>query len=250
MFAITWAKNGAPENPVEIFKDFSGLFYFWKVILNKTITVYFIRHGETIAQTRGLFSGKSDLPLTENGRKQASALSLRSDLSEIRTCISSPLSRCRETASIVFRGSRVVFDEDLAEIDFGDWEMKTWQEISEKYPEKAEKWSRQEDDFCFPQGESVKAFFERIKRVAGKIVEYALSDENHTIAVFAHGGVIKSLICRWLGIPPEKHFHFAADIASVSCMNISEGFGYLLFLNDTSHLQTVYSKDRGKYSNG
>lgn len=217
--------------------------------MDKTITVYLIRHGETTAQTRGLFSGISDLPLTEIGRSQADALSLRSDLSEIRTCISSPLSRCGETAEKVFSG-RVVFDEDLVEIDFGGWEMKTWQEISEKYPEKAEEWLRQDDDFCFPDGECIKGFFERIKIVSEKIKEYALSDKNHKIAVCTHGGVIKSLICLWLGIPPEKHFNFAADIASVSCLNITDGFGYLSFLNDTSHLNSVYTEGTGENTNG
>lgn len=217
--------------------------------MDKTITVYLIRHGETIAQTRGLFSGMSDLPLTENGRSQVDALSLRSDLSEIHTWISSPLSRCRETAEKVF-SDRLVFDEDLVEIDFGAWEMKSWQDISEKFPFDSAKWLRQEGDFFFPDGESIKGFFKRIEIVADKIKEYALSDENHKIAVCTHGGVIKSLICLWLGIPPEKHFNFAADIASVSCLSITDGFGYLSFLNDTSHLQPVYSKDRGRNPNG
>lgn len=207
--------------------------------MESTLTIYLIRHGETLAQVSGLFSGRSDLPLTEYGKQQAFALSSRYDLSGVRTCISSPLSRCRETAEAVFKDRHIYFDDDLVEIDFGLWEMKNWQEISSIWPIEADEWARQQNDFHFPEGELTNAFLERVRLAARNIQKLAQADEKGKIAVFAHGGVIKTLICIWLKLPFKMSSHFAVDIASVSCMSLTGDFGYLSFLNEKSHLNLI-----------
>lgn len=212
--------------------------------MDDTFKVYLIRHGETLAQVSGIFSGRSDFPLTEKGLIQASALCRRPDISCVDTIFSSPLKRCVETAGEIFCQGKIlkgaiVMDENLEEIDFGDWEMKTWGQISLLWPEEAEKWLRQEEDFHFPGGEGVKDFYERMKTAASNIKKFGIDGHSGPVAVVAHGGVIRSLICIWLGLPMKHLVNLCVDIASVSRVTITRESGVLDFLNDGSHLKQI-----------
>lgn len=202
------------------------------------LDIYMVRHGETSSLKSRVFAGRSDIPLNEKGFIQASGLASRADLDETQICFSSPLSRCRQTSTSAFPGKKIVYDDDLSEIDFGLWEMKSWQEIVSGWPDDVEKWASPEMNFRFPGGESFEEFASRIRIAALRMENMAgIKGENTRVAVIAHSGVIKVLICLWLGIPVENFTRFAVDAASVSLVRISDGYGYLAFLNDTSHVQ-------------
>lgn len=214
---------------------FPGVFYCVD-FMEKRVSIYLVRHGNTEANRRGLYCGRSDLSLDETGILQARALSSRLDLAGIDICFSSPLARCRQTAEIIFDCKGIVFDADLAEIDFGAWELKNWDEISALFPLESMKWLKQENDFMFPSGESVEDFFKRIERSAFRIKSRSFSGNYERVAVVAHSGVIRALICFLTGTGLERFMDIEIGNASVSCLEIEGGKAEIKFMNDRSHL--------------
>lgn len=204
--------------------------------MGKSFLIYLVRHGATEANHKRIYCGRSDLPLDATGILQAGELSKRSDLTEIDACFSSPLARCRQTAEIIFDHKNIMFDSDLLEIDFGAWELKNWDEISVLFPLESMKWLKQDKDFVFPSGESVDGFFKRIERSAFRIKSRSFSGNYERIAVVAHSGVIRALICFLTGTGLERFMDIEIGNASVSCLEIEGDKAEIKFMNDRSHL--------------
>lgn len=198
--------------------------------LQEKKTVYLIRHGEVEAGYMGRFIGSTDAALSETGKSQSISLASRLDIIKPDLCFSSSLMRARETAERAIGDSvSVVYDPDLREVDFGAFECKTFEEIAGLYPDDVDKWNEFARDFSFPGGESIKDFLGRIKAVAEKIEKSACN----SIAVFSHGGVIRSLICLWLGLPPEKYIIFNIMPASIAVIDLYGNKGVLSGLDNS-----------------
>jgi len=123
--------------------------------------------------------------------------------------------------------------ENLREIDFGRWEGMSFAEIAAADPAAVDRWAALDDAFAFPEGEGIKAFRERIGAAAERIA----ADPAGTVVVFAHGGVIRFLICHFLGLPDRHHLLFDIRPASISEIRIDGGCGVLTRLNDWHHLE-------------
>ena len=193
-----------------------------------------IRHGEYEDRYKGCFIGKTDVALSPRGEQQASLLA--SPLSAVKEAsfLCSPMRRTRKTAQLALGplDGPLEFDENLREIDFGLWEKMTFEEISGGYPHTVEQWAAFRENFVFPEGESITGFQKRIKRAAKRIVH----DPSRTVVVFTHGGVIRFLICHFLGIRGKYHLCFDIGTASISEIRLYGGKGVLTRLNDRHHL--------------
>lgn len=200
--------------------------------------VFLIRHGDTGEALKGRFVGRRDVPLSPLGQEQTTALAQHSELSRCREAFSSPLQRVRETVANSSLELVCRQDNDLREIDFGSWESLSFTEIARDYPEDVDRWARLEQDFRFPQGEAYADFLHRIQRAAERIARTAAA-QTDPVAVFAHGGVIRALICQWLGLPAKHYLLFEIDPASVSAVRLFGDQGVLTRLNDRSHLQGI-----------
>jgi broad specificity phosphatase PhoE len=195
-----------------------------------------IRHGEYEERYQGSFIGKTDVALSAKGKRQAALLA--SSLSTLKeaTFLCSPMRRTRTTAQVaVGPKRRLEFDENLREIDFGLWETMPFEEIAKGYASLVDQWAAFRDDFAFPQGESLAAFQKRIKKVADRIIR----DPSGTVVVFTHGGVIRFLICRLLGIKGKYSLCFDVGTASISEIRLYNGKGVLTRLNDRHHLHVL-----------
>ncbi len=194
-----------------------------------------IRHGMLEPEYSGRFVGRIDAGLSSAGRRQAEALARCLDRLEPGSIIASPLRRARETADIAMktRDQSCLFDDGLCEIDFGDWEKKTFDEIKAADPENAARWGRFEKDFAFPGGESLSGFIDRIGALARRLASHPAP----TVAAMTHGGVIRFLICHFLGLDPRHYLLFNVDYASVSILDLFGGAGVLTRLNDVCHLE-------------
>jgi broad specificity phosphatase PhoE len=174
-----------------------------------TQTLILVRHGEAEGARPGVLCGRSDPGLSEAGRRQAVQLQgMIRGLPEARL-VSSPLARATETAALAVGGAQaaVETDPDLREMDFGDWEGLTYDEVATRYPEQVTGWSEFRSDFGFPGGETLTDLASRIERVARNLA----GPDGGTVVAFTHGGVIRALICHFLGLPLRDYLLF--DVA-------------------------------------
>jgi alpha-ribazole phosphatase len=195
-----------------------------------------VRHGDLGEGCRGRYIGRTDLPLSAVGECQAAALGRVLGCWPDARLLCSPLLRCRRTAEIALRGrGEWLIDADLKEIDFGRGEGMTFAEIAAQDPATVERWAALEGDFGFPDGEKIAAFQ---ARVAGAAVRIA-ADPADTVVAVTHGGVIRVLICHFLGIAMKHYLLFDVGLASLSEVRIDDGRGVLTLLNDRCHLEGV-----------
>jgi alpha-ribazole phosphatase len=151
--------------------------------------LFLIRHGQTDWNIARRFQGQSDVSLNEVGRKQAMALADRLSAQHIDALYSSDLQRALETAKII-RKSECYSDARLREINFGDWEGLTYNEIKEKYPNAL---AERENDIyknAPPNGETLEQLCERVRSMLDEL--YA-KHKDQTVLVVAHGGVLQTL---------------------------------------------------------
>ncbi|MEJ2200962.1 MAG: histidine phosphatase family protein [Desulfuromonadaceae bacterium] len=172
------------------------------------------------------------------GQRQAAALSRCRELRRCREAFCSPLLRVRETLAHSELDLICHQDADLREIDFGRWEGLSFAEIAHDYPIEVNRWARLERDFRFPEGEAYIDFLQRIQKAADRIARTAAA-QTEPLAVFAHGGVIRALICHWLGLPAKHYLLFEVEPASISTVRLFGDRGLLTGLNDPGHLREL-----------
>jgi alpha-ribazole phosphatase len=191
-----------------------------------------IRHGQTNWNLEQRFQGQSDIPLNETGRKQAQALAERLAAESFDAVYSSDLQRAAETAHII-RKSGFQPDACLREVNFGDWEGLTYDEIKAKYPEPLAAWENDIFKNAPPNGETLERLALRVQSMLNELCE---KHEDQKILIVAHGGVLQTLICLALKLPPTMYWQFHLSTASLSELAFYPAGAILNSLNDTSHL--------------
>jgi broad specificity phosphatase PhoE len=177
-----------------------------------------VRHGEVEGWRPGMLLGTTDLSLSANGRRQAALIQELVPAGSAARFVSSPLARTRQTAEIVLAGREVVLetDGDLREVDFGQWEGLTYADVQSRFPLLAGAWSRADPDFAFPGGEKLGDFVSRTQRAARRLIEA----DAPAVAAFTHGGVIRVLICHFLGLPLRNYLLFDVTPGSVTTLRV------------------------------
>ncbi len=169
----------------------------------KSYYIYLIRNGMTAENTAGLYIGHTDVPLSEEGKAQLYEMAEKYEFPEPEAVFSSPLSRCTETAKILYPDNDPIIINDLIECNFGEFEGKSAEEL-EKHPV-FPSWLAGEKDVEPPFGESNEAFGKRVCQCFMKIVEGLLKTGTTKAAIVTHGGVIMTLLSVF-GIP-EASMH-------------------------------------------
>lgn len=169
--------------------------------------IVLVRHGETEWTRDGRHTGRTDVPLTDDGRRQAVALGRALGRREYELVLTSPLSRAHETARLAGFGDRARSRDELREWDYGEYEGRRTAEIREGRPG----WTLWRDGV--PGGETADEVRERVD---GLLKE--LHDVDGDVLVFAHGHLLRVLAARWIGLEPPAGAHFALDPATVSVL--------------------------------
>ena len=158
-----------------------------------------VRHAETDPAVRGRCYGRLDVDLSAEGRRQAGELAAGLAELQLAAVYSSPLSRALETARAiaVARGLEPVADDALREIDFGELEGLTYEEIEAERPEVFRAWMERPTSVRFPGGES---FADLRARVLGAVGAIRDRHAGEVAAVVAHGGVIRVVLADALGL--------------------------------------------------
>jgi broad specificity phosphatase PhoE len=167
--------------------------------------VLLIRHGETEGSRTGQHTGRTDIPLTEEGERQAKSVG-RSLRGRELTVLTSPLSRARETCRLAgFESAEV--DDDLREWDYGIYEGRTTLDIRKDQPD----WSVWLSPIV--NGESLDQVAGRAKAVIDRA-----SRIDGDVALFAHGHILRVLAACWIGLPPVTGRYLALDTATISLL--------------------------------
>lgn len=169
--------------------------------------IYLIRHGKTVWTETHQHTGTSDIPLTEEGRKQAKNLANELSSLSFSKVFVSPLIRSIETCEIAGLLAQATITPDLMEWSYGDYEGITTREIQKTNPH----WNIFKDGA--PHGESPADVALRADNLIQKIRE-----DNGTIALFSHAHFLRIFAARWLGLAPVYGAYFYLSTATISIL--------------------------------
>lgn len=167
--------------------------------------VWLVRHGETPWSRAHRHTGRTDVPLTTEGREEARRLGPALAEASLGRILCSPLGRARETCELAGFGDRAELRDALREWDYGDYEGMRSDEIRAERPG----WLLWRDG-C-PGGESAADVGARADALVAELLGL-----DATIAVFAHGHILRVLAARWLELKPSAGQRFGLGTATLS----------------------------------
>jgi len=200
-------------------------------------TVYLVRHGQTAWNKEEVFRGRADIPLNETGRKEALLTGQYLRGVKVDWVYSSPLSRAVETAEAIARsqGKGVGILEGLIDIDFGQWQGISHEEVKKRYEELYRQWKDTPHLVRFPGGETLGEVRERaLGAIHGVIADHAA----HILVMVSHRVVNKVLLCGLLGLDNSHFWQIGQDTGCINILEFGEGFT-LRCVNDTCHLRAI-----------
>jgi broad specificity phosphatase PhoE len=174
--------------------------------------LWLIRHGETEWSLSGKHTSRTDISLTEHGRKRAEELREYLKGEKFNAVFVSPMQRARETCAIAGFGDVAVVDEGLREWDYGVYEGKTTAEIRKEVPD----WSVWKDEIV--GGETAEHVGERADGVIARALGGARDGGGKKVALFAHAHILRILAARWIGLEARGGSLFALGTGSVSVL--------------------------------
>jgi probable phosphoglycerate mutase len=190
--------------------------------------IWLFRHGQTEWSRTGQHTGRTDLPLTADGRRRAQAVARRLSGRPFALVLSSPQVRALETCRLAGYGDVAETTPDLMEWDYGDYEGRRTVDIQQERPG----WSLWRDGV--PGGESIEQVGGRTRKVI-ETAEAAGGD----VALFAHGHVLRVLSACWLGLPPDAGRLLVLGTAAVSVLGYEHDTRVIVKWNQDSHLVDV-----------
>ncbi|RJX17384.1 MAG: alpha-ribazole phosphatase [Ammonifex sp.] len=198
--------------------------------------IYLIRHGETLWNHARKYQGHADIALSERGLKQAEALARRLEREQFAAFFASDLRRASDTAEIIARphGGKVSTLPALREINFGEWEGLTRDEIKARFPELSEQWWAAPCSTRLPGGEMLA---EVTLRAATAIEDIAAAYPDAQVVVVSHGGAIRASIGHYLKMDLNQYWRLRQDNAALNILEFYErDRAQLIVFNDCCHL--------------
>jgi len=169
--------------------------------------IWLIRHGETEWSKSGAHTGRTDIPLTDEGRRRAKELRGALAGHRFSVVLVSPMQRARETCALAGFGDVAQIDPNLCEWNYGDYEGKSTADIRKQRPN----WNLWKDGVI--NGETVEQVGVRARAVIARVTPV-----QGEVALFAHGHILRILTACWLGLPPDDGRLFALDTGSMSAL--------------------------------
>ena len=197
---------------------------------NQIVEVLFLRHGATEGNLEHRYIGRTDEPLSRSGRAQLA----RSGGDKAQLLFTSPMTRCIQTAELLFPGQQPHCIEEWREMDFGQFEGKNYEELKDVAEYQC--WIDSNGTLPFPGGESREEFVARVKCGMNRMIKSVTdaikaSVQIETIACVVHGGTIMAVLSEDSG---EDYFSF-------QCKN-GEGYRCIYELEDGKRKLVSYEK--------
>jgi broad specificity phosphatase PhoE len=194
------------------------------------VILLLVRHGVTQYNTDRIFMGHDPVPLSPAGRRQVERLAERLCGMPPTRMVSSDILRTRESAEILAAQLGLPFETsaELREVDVGRAKGLSYRDAAERWP-----------DVFDPSGEARFPGGESFAEVADRATAYlrsAVLDDPGRVLVVTHGGVVRGVMARLLGLPLGSVAGFLIDNASLSIFRVDDGVANLVTWNDTAHL--------------
>ena len=203
-------------------------------------TVYLVRHGTTDWNKALRYQGRADNPLDEEGERQGACLEDYFRDIPIDLGVTSPLQRARKTLMYCLKGrdheAPVMVEPDVTEIDFGEMDGMTGEEVKERYPEFYRMYVLDEDrgHSRAPGGESLVQVYDRMRDA---VLRIAAEHRGETVVIASHGTAIQTFLNYAYGIPAAEMKRFLLYNVSVSCVEISaDGNADVRYIGDKHHV--------------
>ena len=194
---------------------------------NMKILVYLIRHGETYWNCEKRLQGQLDSPLTEEGLRQSRALAGKLSALRFDAVYSSDLERARHTVSIITSLSdhtAIRYDDRIRERHFGDFQGLTWEEISAKYPDEADRELSGNPGNQVPGGESK---YQLLARTLAFFDDIVVRHAEQKVMVVSHGGVLNVWTKHVLRLPLETPRRFHLYNTAINIFEFADGQWWL-----------------------
>lgn len=184
------------------------------------LKVIMIRHGKTYGNGLGRYIGTTDEPLLPEEEKALGHYAF----GPMDQVFASPLKRCVQTAGILFPGQKPLLIPELAECDFGEFENKNYQELSDN--PNYQKWVDSGGTIGFPGGENMREFQKRCLIGMEQVVALACENQWEEVAMVVHGGTIMSILDAY-GFPKQDYFSW----------HVNNGEGYRIRFSPEAFLR-------------
>lgn len=194
-----------------------------------------VRHGETSGQSSIRLYGRTDLALSDLGRRQMRRVGEALEGSRFARVLTTPLDRARESTAIILGAGELTPEvvPGWTEIDFGAWEGWTWDEVRDRDPDGLARYTRSgTGPFTFPDGDSRHGFEDRVRAAA----DAWLHPDDPPTLVVAHKGVIKVILGHLLGLEPPERRALPVHLGSIHRITVRDGKFDALELNRVDHL--------------
>ena len=197
--------------------------------------IYLLRHGEVVGAETRRFIGHLDVPLSPVGERQCEAQAARLRGVELAAVFSSDLARSRRSAQIIGapHGLAPTAVPALREMAMGRWDGLTAAEIRAREPEAFADWMARVGEFPFPGGESVP---DLVARAVPAFEAITAAHAGRAIAIVAHGGTNRALLCHVFGLPPGQLLAFGQDYGALTVLEVGSRGWALRRLNETPML--------------
>lgn len=192
-----------------------------------------MRHGRPVGAEIRRFIGHLDVPLSPAGEVEVERLAARLEGVPLRAIYASDLQRSRRSAEILSRphGLTPGIVPEFREVAMGRWEGLTADEITARDADAFKEWMERVAEVPFPEGESIP---ELLARAWPAFLRIANAHRGDRVAVVAHGGTNRALLCRALGVPLDRLLALGQDYAALSLLEWRPDRSVLHLLNQTS----------------
>ena len=210
-------------------------------------TILLIRHGETAWNAVRRLQGHIDIPLNQEGERQALALGRALAADQLDAIISSDLQRAMQTAQAVaahHAGIPLQTDAQLRERAYGVFEGMLYQDIQDEYPADFQLWQTRDIDAVMPHGDRMAESFRQFyDRAIGALRQVAATHAGQTVAVVAHGGVLECAYREARGIQLDSPRDFQVKNASINRFNYVGDKLVLTSWGEVAHLAPATMDD-------
>ena len=203
---------------------------------NNTTELIIVRHGQTQWNLEGRIQGTLDIELHPIGIQQAEALAARLAKEAFNAIYSSDLKRAYQTAERIARKTNhtIITHKGLRERNFGILQGLTASEIKERYPEEWRHFRRWDPDYIFPNGESLREYYESGITCLEEIAQQHIGER---LVIVTHGGILNGLFRYTLSIPFSSPSRFKRFNAGINTFFFRNGIWVLGTWGDIDHLR-------------